>query len=718
MFIDGPVRPFKCEICGGDFNRSDILAKHRKIHQKSTTEIETVQRCHESSKGQVNDCVLAQEKKSLITPRHTNSDTDIDPELIFSKQFLDQDEFRGIVTGLFQDNDLSWLFEPCTKEKRSQSSDRLEQLGKNEIFAPITVDFFHSVLDTPEAITFSESMSISNLLIPDSQSLRKEPDKWLSISKTLQEVLLSTIVDLPYIDKEDYFAPETLKRNFELYFCTFHDHFPILHRVSFISNPWNIPPLLLISIIILGTVKGSEKSYSASVKIHEKLMWTVFSHPDLIPSKLWIIQTLALTQAFAKMASTRHQHEISATFHSAIITILKRDGSCTNIGSLKIQSEQSSEVQQKWELWIEQESIKRVVYFFFIMDSQHSVLFGHPSSMSVTEIMLELPCSDNIWDLDSAISWESHYNLKTTEKPRLFLELLKSLMDDQSLPVIISSYSKLIMLHGLLAVIWSVVRGEPRSFEIENQESPHRAFIEARKKAILARAVETWSYSLLNRMPSKAIEACSTLHGITYLTLFTSKSSILEILTFCGSPSLMGRPMTKNDKVKAFASVERWAGSFEAIQCVVHALLLIQRITFFSDRSSNSTYSNDMYRAAKDDIVFRPWCLYISTLVVWSYSFFANEKKLSLKEPVVVQHNIVAEQFMIDMLRALQKRIKLNDMTDSQLVPLPDLDNCCSMVIVVRNSLVNCRWEMLNDAYNFLGELITTWDISKRGSML
>lgn len=670
----------------------------------------------ELSPGENNDKINEQE---VSTQGNDYNYTEFDVDLISPDQ-SDKEEFRGIVTSLFQDNDLSWLFIPGEKETEIESSNakRLSQFNKNDAFAPITADFFHSVFDSQDMdenflpssnMKGTKNNSItSNCLSPD-----KEKKIWISISNKLQESLVPAISDLSLFDKKKYFLPETLKTNFELYFLTFHDHFPILHKASFKKDPQKIPPLLLMSIIILGTLKGDEESYFISIKIHEKLMWMVFSNPDLIPSKLWILQTLALVQAFAKMGSTRHQHEISATFHSAIITILKRNGSCTNMRKPRHKEKnQNMELKLKWELWIEQESIKRVVFLFFVMDSQHSVLFGHAPSMSVTEIMLELPCSEEMWDLDLWFDWNKHQESQIGSQPPLFLDLLKSLMDDQPLPVTISSYSKLIMLHGLLAVIWSFVREEPRSFKIENQESlQNRTEKDLRKMNILTRAIETWSYSLLNRMPSKAIEASSTLYRITYLTLFTSKSSILEILTFCGSPSLMGRPMTKSDKIKAFESVENWAKSFEATHCVIHALLLIQRIIILPDRSYIPITTSSTYSAANDDIVFRPWCLYITTLVVWSYCFFANNKTFAQIDEDNVPHSIVAEQFMVDMIRSLKKSVRLKDNTGT--IQFPNLNKCRSLIIVVKESLKNCRWEMLNDAHIFLDDLIRNWDTFK-----
>ncbi|CDK26531.1 unnamed protein product [Kuraishia capsulata CBS 1993] len=722
------VRPFLCEECGKGYKRSDVLKTHyRKVHPHVhisdgdadglvTVEPSTPNAARSNEEGDLSEMVALDESSEKPQLQYQQ----VPPEAVYvdrkesfnfsPSQLSDPEDFRGIATGMFQDNDLSWLFVPSSAAplQGSLETDNEADNTFKKPFTPFTVNFVDSVLEAanvPRTLEFDYDV---NAEIPLELSWQNERQKWTRISINLHQSISSTLNRIPPTQAELFFSPESIRKNFDLYFTTFHDHFPILHKPTFFNTPETIPPLLLTAVLTLGALKDTEDNYQTAVKIHEELIWKVFSHSDLIPSKLWIIQTLALIQAFAKMGSTRHQHEISATFHSAIITILKRDGSCTNMRSSKSKRQAHLSPQQKWELWIEQESIKRVVFLIFVMDAQHSVLFGHVSSLSVSEIRLELPCQEDLWELSDVSIWQKRLDTLNaeTKKPLLFLDVLKGLMDDRSLPVTLSSFSKLVILHGLLNVIWSILREEKEPFVIVNPEYAQKASVQLRRKTILARAIETWSYSLLSRMPSKAIEACRSLYRISYLTLYTSKTSILEILAFCGSPSLTGRPLANKDRYKAFVSVERWAESPEATQCVVHALLLIQHITLVGEGSaaSASSSTNGKYQAYKDAIVFRPWCLYISTLVVWSYCFFANGKQLS----AVVdsdQHYPAAEQFLIDLLRSLLRRLRAgpNEKTELSL----DLSHCRSLVKVVRESLQGCRWEMLSDAYFSLGELLT-----------
>lgn len=306
---------------------------------------------------------------SRKSPELNNSDT-----YSWISEFSPLDNEAALEPSNFDQNDILWLFsihnEVQEKHKRVQFTDNCSNI---QAISRETPTYSSRDMLSDASLTFF--VASNDKLCAD---FKQDNDVWKVVKENIMNALFRCAEDesnfaaprvtLPRshskdFENTDFFRPETIKRLFHLYFEIFHDHFPILHKPSFMKGPESIHPLLVVAIITLGAFHDSFENYEVAVELHENFRWVVFSILDLIPPKLWAIQTLALIQAFEKMASTRKQHELSATFHSAVITLLRRDGSCANMRLVKEQT--SDDLQQQWETWIEKESIKRCVFFPF-----------------------------------------------------------------------------------------------------------------------------------------------------------------------------------------------------------------------------------------------------------------------------------------------------------------------------------------------------------------
>lgn len=71
--------------------------------------------------------------------------------------------------------------------------------------------------------------------------------------------------------------------------------------------------------------------------------------------------------------------------------------------------DQEKELEEKWEMWIEQESRKRLVFSYFIHATRQSIsLFTNPL-ISYAELGLPLPCVKDLWLAPSAAQWRTTY---------------------------------------------------------------------------------------------------------------------------------------------------------------------------------------------------------------------------------------------------------------------------------------------------------------------
>ena len=678
-----------CNLCSRGFKRLDILKRHTKrVHNEDPVALQK----HPKNNSMDNELMVHQPEPE------TNMEVNLTSEMeIKSPQFNASDTYSWLsdfspleildsVPRTFDPNDVLWLF--LTNEKTPPKETHQKRTP--------TYPFSDTAMDLLVA-------AASENVVEECDQNKHQYDIWEQVKNNVVDVLFGVLNKnsniLPnsklkdFVDL-DFFRPLTIERLFQLYFRIFHDHFPILHKPTFSKNPETIPPLLVVSIITLGAFHDSVENYKTAVELHENFRWMVFSSLDLIPPKLWVIQTLALIQAFEKMASTRRQHELSATFHSAVITLLRRDGSCANMRADKEPAELNT-LQRQWDSWIEKESIKRCVFFFFMMDVQHAVLFGHTSIMTINEIRLDLPCDEELWKADNHIVWIKQCESRASNKEYSFLEVLRLLLNEKLLPGGLSAFTKITLLHGLLSVVWCIKHGQG-----DSQVSP-TSIVE-----ILERAIETWSFSIMSRVPSLTTDVSRSLHRIAYITLHTSETSVLDLLTFSGSNSLTGRPLTEADFIRAKLSVEKWLATKQSVTCLVHALISIHQIEY-----AGNYYGKDEehYSAKSDKIALRPWCIYISTIVVWAFCFF-RAKRLGIKlrpPPTYGSHDecfLKGEEFIV---RTLRDAMALSRNEDDEAFDNPtDFKIIFSVLVVVRESLKDCRWEMMHDAHYCLGKLV------------
>lgn len=393
------------------------------------------------------------------------------------------------------------------------------------------------------------------------------------------------------------------------------------------------------------------------------------------------------------MFSTRKHHQLAHIFHGAIITVslftlfmflmakygqLMKRGvapSSQNVSS----NQETTSSEQSWHQWIYTQSSNRTAFFGFIMDAQHSFMFGHTCVLSVHDVRLPLPCPDNLWECDNADTW-ARMMRKTTEPPG-FLPVVKQLLGRHPIPSHCSAYGRLILLHGLFSVTAHLKARDLATLGVgrtQSANSPRMGPIDGWKDT-LERAMDTWSFSLVSRSSSLALEASKPLHRMAYVAIYTD---IADIHILAGAPSLLGSLLSEADRLKATARVRVWSESHEAKRALYHCLLLSQETVF----------TGQQYKASQDNIALRPWALYHAALILWAYGFMAGEKEGHRQ-----RKSCSAEEYLVRMLMLLR-----NDSEEIGHVA----QQTGELLQAVRESLEGCRWELLQEAHETLGKLI------------
>ncbi|KEF61513.1 uncharacterized protein A1O9_03080 [Exophiala aquamarina CBS 119918] len=365
-------------------------------------------------------------------------------------------------------------------------------------------------------------------------------------------------------------------------------------------------------------------------------------------------------------------------FHGAIITLMRRGSSYSGEWE---ESADTSSLDREWHVWIEQESSRRASFFAFVMDAQHVSIFGHSPALSVSDIRLPLPCPEPLWTAKSASRWKREKCKHEASPP--FLSALRGLLARRPLASTYGPFTRFILLHGLFSVTKhmqerdltaSDVGGTKASTDEASQSPSNFSEVDAWRD-ILDRAIETWSLSLLSQEPSLCLEAAKPLHRMAHITIHVN---LIDFHTFARAPSLMGNRTSSNEYSRARRRIEQWRAKSIAKRTLSQCLLLIQETMF----------TRKQYKASEDNIALRPWCLYHATLIVWAYGVLSSGTS---QAPF-----LSAEEYLIHMLNGLL-------VGDGQIA----LANRTSGLIdTVRNSLRDCRWELLQEAHVTLGNLV------------
>ncbi|KAJ5814499.1 Krueppel c2h2-type zinc finger protein [Penicillium riverlandense] len=673
---DSPKQIYQCSSCPKRFVRKDLLRRHEKRHERGmwfrnsggivssapsrqTSDPDTQRRSIEPA----SHSTAEPEQFSGIPTASTMNSPPGDPPNMMDTVVPD-----GTVTSLFMDPsftgsdpllDFEWLFDNVPTDFSAPADG-----GLTDIISP-----GHSA-STTEMSPPSFPMQSQNIRLPAPASPYSFAP-WVIV----QDRLFDALSTLPHeLITSSFFSPSNLSHFYDLYFENYHPHFPILHKSTL--DPTTAPPLLMTAIVTLGSTLSSEPAhFEGAVKIHDSLRYIIFNTPDFEPpAALWCVQTLLLIQAQEKMFSTRKHHQLAHIFHGAIITLMKRGVSYAS------DHQGSSDLEQSWRHWIDIQSSNRTAFFGFVMDAQHSFMFGHTCVLSVQDVRLPLPCPDYVWECNNAQDWERM--MRRLPEPPGFLPVLKKLLARTPIPPHCDAYARLILLHGLFSVTAHLKARESATLGVGGIPvggSPRLGPVDSWKET-LEKAMDTWSFCLVSRSSSLALEASKPLHRMAYVAIYTE---ITDMHILAGAPSLLGNLLSEADLTGATSRVCAWSEKPESKRAIYHCLLLIQEVLF----------TGKVYRAAHDNLSLRPWSLYHAALILWAYGFMAG-KRAPVSDG---QGSCGAEEYLVRMLMLLRH--------DSENI-VHVSQQTRELLKTVRECLEGCRWELLHEAYDTLGKLI------------
>ncbi|KAF3767723.1 hypothetical protein M406DRAFT_61533 [Cryphonectria parasitica EP155] len=515
------------------------------------------------------------------------------------------------------------------------------------------------------------------------------------------------------------------------YWVHFSDQIPILHKPTF--SPDRTPILLLISIMAIGAA-CLDKAYGPKVTMAGAelsnflawhLRWETFMDSNFRPpAKLWLFQTLILLELYEKMYSSRELHERAHIHHATTITLMRRGRSLIGKSALdsppnprddKNSSRHSSTsgvahtADEWWNHWITNEATRRAAFAAFVIDSIHATMFGHSTVMVAHEMRLPLPCDEKLWRATSGAEvGRIEANLMSNGlKPIPFLEGLKRTLSGQEVQT--NCFGRMILMAGLLNVSWYM---NQRDLQVNSLGGGVSSALGGRDKwrATLTRAFDSWKHDFDKSLkkgenPSDpyafnssdrgdantVFESRVVLHHLAHMAMHVD---IVDCQIFARAKRLLGRAIGAQDLNSAQRRMKDiWAPSVRARDATWYALKFLFSVLHPHSRDMEPSY------VARDDVLLnRPWVLYFSALVIWSYGH-----ALEGACPDAVIPTSRAEQ-----VRQMREYLITYGGTDDPetLRTTKGLNNNSSLLLVLKDTFLTTRWELLHEGATLLNNCV------------
>lgn len=533
------------------------------------------------------------------------------------------------------------------------------------------------------------------------------------------------------------------------YWLHFNDQMPILHKPTF--SPDRTPTLLLISVMAIGAAcldkAHGQKVTMAGAELSNflawHLRWEVFMDSNFRPpAKLWMFQTLILLELYEKMYSTRELHERAHIHHATTITLMRRGRSLIGKSALdsppnprddRNGSRQSSTSgvahtpDEWWNHWITNEATRRAAFAAFVIDSIHATMFGHSTVMVAHEMRLPLPCDEKLWRATSGAEVgriESNH-MSNGMKPTPFLEGLKRTLSGHEVQT--NSFGRMILMAGLLNVSWHM---NQRDLQVNSLGGGVSSALGGRDKwrSTLTRAFDSWKHDFDKSLkrgdnPSdpygsfnapelsdatSVFESRVVLHHLAHMAMHVD---IVDCQIFARAKRLLGRAIGAQDLSSAQRRMKDiWAPSVRARDATWYALkflfsVLVEgsgnpaRPTGLPPQSQPDALAEQPSYSARDDVLLnRPWVLYFSALVIWSYGH-------ALEGPCP---DAVVPATRGEQVRRMRQYLITYGGTDNPetLRAMKGLNDNSSLLLVLRDTFLTTRWELLHEGATLLGNCV------------
>ena len=439
------------------------------------------------------------------------------------------------------------------------------------------------------------------------------PDNCLDLASRdkILSIMLSQMPQPFSLNAASFPSPELLDRLIR-YFLTvpFSSAGAWIHRSTFIPNKSR--PELLLAMAAAGAVLTPDLTLRrlgfAMQEVVRHQLPAVFEADNTLIRDLELHQAFLLCLEISLWSANSRKMEISESFRHPLITMLRRRGrfDAARYPLITVHPIDTDRiVEDKWRLWVRQESIKRLVYHLRQHDAHCSMMLLTSPLMSYAELSLPLPACPALWNAPDAKQWKElvcahQARGQPVSRPTPLTEYVLNMdLLESHRHMIDMRLSCNAVLHALWGLIWEYRQMSLLTSSRNNTSNSHSSTI------LGPSGLQSGGLIMASR--HQQLTEMLNYFGIGYRnenalywhsTLMHMHMSLEEIQLFAVS-------FEQSESVDRIPpAIEAWSDSKEGRQAVWHAAQIIREIRALAPQCLRD---------------FAAVALYHSTLAMWAY---------------------------------------------------------------------------------------------------
>lgn len=291
------------------------------------------------------------------------------PEADFPSIMTQQLEFASAEV---HDDPFGWLF------------------GTDTALVPDTLDLF------PDA-------QLLDLAPSDGERINTQADFLDSISYKRIALLIDDILGKPQTD-ERRLTLSVLDQSLRLFWTSFNPTYPVIHQPSFQFDDDHDHNILVLCMICLGSTFAGEVRSDVSNEIlggdlvdglFARLFVEIQRYRDVELIPCCLLQAIVLLDFLVSFQGAEYQQRKARFLHPLVINLVKERRLFHS--SIEPLMDSDSPSIENWRSWVKFESMKRIAFLEYLIDSRQNHLHFRTPGVSIFEIQLELPYSDAVW---------------------------------------------------------------------------------------------------------------------------------------------------------------------------------------------------------------------------------------------------------------------------------------------------------------------------------
>lgn len=194
----------------------------------------------------------------------------------------------------------------------------------------------------------------------------------------------------------------------DLFFSSFSSQIPIVHATTFrsqVKSPVLLSAMQACGALYVRTRKASTFITTTLASARDALIQDFAKNPTDSMDQIQLILAVVLLQTIGLFHQQPEQRVSSSIYHGMLVMMIRRTGLISKISSWTPGNLTEVPLEHLWSEWVMNEMTKRAILWSYMHDCCQGIYFALPPSYHASELTLNLPCEDSLWQAASPTEW-------------------------------------------------------------------------------------------------------------------------------------------------------------------------------------------------------------------------------------------------------------------------------------------------------------------------